>query len=62
MKNIELKLGDCNKILKKVKAKSIDMIFADPPYNLQLSGDLHRPNNSRVAGVDNAWDLSLIHI
>ncbi len=32
------------------------MIFADPPYNLQLSGEPHRPNNSRVDGVDNDWD------
>ena len=34
----------------------IDVIFADPPYNLQLSGDLHRPNNSRVDGVEEQWD------
>jgi modification methylase len=37
-------------------AGSIDMVFADPPYNLQLGGDLTRPNNSRVDGVDDAWD------
>ena len=35
---------------------SVDMIFADPPYNLQLEGELHRPNNSRVDGVEEAWD------
>ncbi len=35
---------------------SIDVIFADPPYNLQLQGDLHRPNNSKVAAVDDDWD------
>ena len=35
---------------------SIDMVFADPPYNLQLGGELHRPNNSKVDGVDDAWD------
>ena len=35
---------------------SIDLIFADPPYNLQLRGDLHRPDNSQVDGVDDAWD------
>jgi modification methylase len=35
---------------------SVDMVFADPPYNLQLAGELHRPNNSRVDGVEAAWD------
>ena len=35
---------------------SVDMVFADPPYNLQLEGDLLRPNNSVVDGVDNDWD------
>jgi modification methylase len=35
---------------------SIDLIFADPPYNLQLRGDLHRPDNSQVDAVDDAWD------
>jgi modification methylase len=35
---------------------SVDMIFADPPYNLQLKGELHRPNNSRVDAVDDEWD------
>ncbi|MEQ9557819.1 MAG: site-specific DNA-methyltransferase [Rhodospirillales bacterium] len=35
---------------------SIDMVFADPPYNLQLEGELHRPDNSRVDGVDADWD------
>jgi len=32
------------------------MVFADPPYNLQLAGELHRPNNTRVDGVEEAWD------
>ncbi|HWA42640.1 MAG TPA: site-specific DNA-methyltransferase [Hypericibacter adhaerens] len=36
--------------------ESVDMIFADPPYNLQLQGDLHRPNHSKVDGVEEAWD------
>ena len=36
--------------------KSVDVIFADPPYNLQLGGDLHRPDQSRVDAVDDAWD------
>ena len=35
---------------------SIDMVFADPPYNLQLGGELRRPNNSKVDGVDDSWD------
>jgi modification methylase len=35
---------------------SVDMVFADPPYNLQLAGELMRPNNSRVDGVKEDWD------
>jgi modification methylase len=35
---------------------SVDLVFADPPYNLQLGGDLLRPNNTRVDGVNHAWD------
>ena len=49
-------LGDSLQVMAVMPDASVDMVFADPPYNLQLSGDLHRPNNSRVAGVDNAWD------
>lgn len=48
--------GDCIKLMRGMPAKSVDCIFADPPYNLQLNGELHRPNNSRVDGVDNDWD------
>src|SRR5690242_14386748 len=48
--------GDSIEALNSLPEASIDMIFADPPYNLQLSGELHRPNNSRVDGVDNDWD------
>ncbi|MGM0421663.1 MAG: site-specific DNA-methyltransferase [Pseudomonadota bacterium] len=48
--------GDCIELMQGLPARSVDLIFADPPYNLQLSGDLHRPNNSRVDGVDNEWD------
>ncbi|HEX5378120.1 MAG TPA: site-specific DNA-methyltransferase, partial [Phenylobacterium sp.] len=36
-------LGDCIEELKKLPAKSVDLVFADPPYNLQLGGDLLRP-------------------
>jgi modification methylase len=35
---------------------SVDLVFADPPYNLQLAGELYRPNNTKVDGVDEAWD------
>ena len=49
-------IGDCIDSLTSLPEKSIDLIFADPPYNLQLGGDLHRPDNSRVDGVDDEWD------
>ncbi|KAA5604657.1 site-specific DNA-methyltransferase [Roseospira marina] len=48
--------GECAAILDGLPDKSVDVVFADPPYNLQLGGDLLRPNNSRVDGVDDAWD------
>ncbi|WP_308916189.1 site-specific DNA-methyltransferase [Jannaschia sp. LMIT008] len=48
--------GDCIAAMETMPADSVDLIFADPPYNLQLRGDLHRPDNSRVDGVDDAWD------
>src|SRR5205814_2353206 len=48
--------GDCLAAMAQLPAASIDLVFADPPYNLQLSGDLHRPNNSRVDGVEADWD------
>ncbi len=48
--------GDCIEILKTLPEKSVDLIFADPPYNLQLSQQLFRPNMTRVDGVDAAWD------
>jgi modification methylase len=44
--------------LRKLPAGSVDLIFADPPYNLQLGGDLHRPDHSKVDAVDDAWDRS----
>ena len=49
-------LGDCVEVLNKLPEESVDLIFADPPYNLQLSGELLRPNNSKVMGVDDDWD------
>jgi modification methylase len=48
--------GDCAEILAEFPDKSIDLIFADPPYNLQLQQDLWRPNMTRVDAVDDAWD------
>ncbi|MCL4187537.1 MAG: site-specific DNA-methyltransferase [Rhodobacteraceae bacterium] len=48
--------GDCIEVMAGLPAGSVDLVFADPPYNLQLRGELHRPDNSRVDGVDAAWD------
>ena len=49
-------VGDCVTVMNGLPAGSVDMVFADPPYNLQLGGDLLRPNHSRVEGVDDDWD------
>jgi modification methylase len=49
-------VGDCLQELAKLPAGSVDLVFADPPYNLQLDGELLRPNNTRVDGVDEDWD------
>jgi modification methylase len=48
--------GDCITILRTLPEKSVDVIFADPPYNLQLDKDLWRPNSTRVSGVEESWD------
>ena len=48
--------GDCIAQMNALPESSVDLIFADPPYNLQLKGELHRPDNSRVDAVDDAWD------
>ena len=48
--------GDCLEILPQLPAKSVDLIFADPPYNLQLRGDLWRPNMTPVDAVNDEWD------
>jgi modification methylase len=48
--------GDCVTEMTRLPDKSVDMIFADPPYNLQLGGDLFRPEGSRVDAVDDEWD------
>jgi len=47
---------DCIEAMRALPAKSIDCIFADPPYNLQLGGDLNRPDGSHVDAVTDAWD------
>jgi modification methylase len=49
-------VGDCIAELARLPAASVDLVFADPPYNLQLKGDLRRPDDSAVDGVDDAWD------
>ncbi len=48
--------GDCVAAMQGLPDASIDMVFADPPYNLQLKGALHRPDNSLVDAVDDDWD------
>ncbi|MFN3077231.1 MAG: site-specific DNA-methyltransferase [Alphaproteobacteria bacterium] len=48
--------GDCIATMNGLPEKSVSLIFADPPYNLQLGGELFRPDNSRVDGVDEDWD------
>jgi DNA modification methylase len=48
--------GDCIEILKSLPENSVDLIFADPPYNLQLRNDLYRPNMTKVDAVKDGWD------
>ena len=48
--------GDCIKSMRSLPDNSIDVIFADPPYNLQLKNDLSRPDSSKVNGVTEGWD------
>ncbi len=48
--------GDCVDVLNGLPEKSIDLIFADPPYNLQLNQELWRPNMTKVDAVNDAWD------
>ena len=51
-----LVLGDCLTEIKKIPSKSFDLVFADPPYNMQIGENLTRPDSSRVNGVDDKWD------
>jgi len=48
--------GDCREVLARLPEKSVDLVFADPPYNLQLQQELFRPNHTRVDAVTDEWD------
>ena len=48
--------GDCLKELKKIPDKTFDLVFADPPYNMQIGEKLTRPDSSKVNGVSDKWD------
>jgi site-specific DNA-methyltransferase (adenine-specific) len=48
--------GDCVRVLNALPEKSVDLIFADPPYNLQLQNSLYRPNMTLVDAVNDGWD------
>jgi len=48
--------GDCTEVLNSLPENSVDLIFADPPYNLQLRNDLYRPNMTKVDAVNDGWD------
>jgi modification methylase len=52
----QIVMADCIAAMKALPSKSVDMIFADPPYNLQLGGDLARPDGSHVDAVTDDWD------
>ena len=48
--------GDCVETMRALPEGCCDLVFADPPYNMQLRGQLHRPDQSKVDAVDDAWD------
>jgi modification methylase len=48
--------GDCIETMNALPEGSVDLVFADPPYNLQLRNELRRPDNSKVDAVDDTWD------
>src|SRR3954447_25145761 len=52
----QIMVGDCIELMRRLPPASVHAIFADPPYNLQLKGDLRRPDDSLVDGVDDEWD------
>jgi modification methylase len=49
-------IGDCLRELKKIPDKSFELVFADPPYNMQIGETLRRPDSSKVKGVNDKWD------
>jgi DNA modification methylase len=49
--------GDCIEVLEKIPKKSVDLIFADPPYNLQLKNELYRPNQTKEMNLKHAIDV-----
>ena len=51
--------GESLKVLKKIPSKTFDLVFADPPYNMQIGEKLKRPDNSKVHGVNDKWDQFL---
>ena len=56
MRNNDIICGDCITALRGLANQSVDLVFADPPYNLQLSGDLSRPDQTHVDAVTASWD------
>jgi modification methylase len=52
----QILVGDCVARMAELPAGSVDLVFADPPYNLQLNGELWRPNNTKVDAVEDSWD------
>ena len=52
----QILLGDAGNMLRMLPDASVNCVFADPPYNLQLRGELRRPDDSLVDGVDDDWD------
>jgi modification methylase len=56
VKTNRIECGECVQKLKTLESESVDLVFADPPYNLQLGGDLTRPDQSHVDAVEDGWD------
>ena len=56
IKKNKILLGDSLRIMKTIPSKSVDLIFADPPYNLQLKDTLYRPDQTTVEAVTQDWD------
>jgi len=49
-------VGDSLEIMRRIEPETFDMVFVDPPYNMQLQNELYRPNNTKVDAVDDEWD------